>query len=177
MSGAVIEVPPRSRKWIRAYGWQLREACGLMEPWFPVVEFMELALPKMMSGFVFDIGSEREMGKQHGQTWPDEKHIRIRQDVYDRAHEGHGRDRATVAHEVGHLLLHGGLPMARTIEQGQVPPYRDSEWQAKCFAGELLFPAQMAKDYPMPGDAAEAFGVSLDSANYQLQKYKEDGLI
>lgn len=46
------------------------------------------------------------MGAKHGETIPSENRIRIREDVYERACNGYGRDRLTMAHELGHLLLH-----------------------------------------------------------------------
>lgn len=46
------------------------------------------------------------MGECHGITYPDRNEIQIRQDVYDRAIAGSGRDRLTLAHELGHLLFH-----------------------------------------------------------------------
>lgn len=177
MSGPVIEVPPTSRKILRAYAWQLRTKCALTDPWFPVRDFLEFFLPIMMSGFVYDVGTHQQMGKAHGHTWPDAKWIRLREDIYRRAHDHCGRDRGTVAHEVGHLLLHAGLPHARRVDESEIPRFRSSEWQAKCFAGELLFPAHMAPDYPAAASAAEVFGISEDSANVQLAAYKKDGLI
>jgi len=177
MSGPVIEVPPVSRRDLRAYTWQLREKCGLTEPWFPVIDFLEFFLPTMMPGFVYDYGTAQQMGKAHGYTWPDEKRIRIRDDIYHRACNHCGRDRGTVVHEVGHLLLHAGLPHARRVEESEIPAFRSSEWQAKAFAGELLFPAHMAREHSTVVDAAEVFGISEDSASTQLAVYKKDGLI
>ena len=46
------------------------------------------------------------MGDKHGETFPDEHIIRIREDVYLGAVNGCGRDGMTIAHEVGHLFLH-----------------------------------------------------------------------
>jgi len=74
------------------------------------------------------------MGAKHGETIPSENRIRIREDVYERACNGYGRDRLTMAHELGHLLLHRVEMITLAREDGDIPPYKDPEWQAKDIA-------------------------------------------
>lgn len=70
---------------------------------------------------------------------PQDSLIILREDVYEGAHEGNGRDRMTVAHEIGHLLMHKNIAFARA-ERVEIRAFESSEWQAKCFSGELLSP-------------------------------------
>ena len=65
----------------------------------------------------------------------------IRENVYERALEGSGRDRLTMAHELWHLLFHekSNISYSR-MDASEVPTYRNPEWQADAFAGELLMP-------------------------------------
>jgi hypothetical protein len=60
------------------------------------------------------------------------------------------RARSTLAHEIGHALLHPAevrtgrhRPDVLTLRRAfrsQLKPYQDSEWQAHAFAGALLMP-------------------------------------
>lgn len=48
----------------------------------------------------------------------------------------------TIAHELGHFLLHSHQPpkICRTVASKEIPAYKSSKWQAKVFAAELLMP-------------------------------------
>src|SRR5579859_7001348 len=142
MSNESFVVPPLSRRKIREYADRIRQQLAIGEPYFPIVEVVELVLPNVIPGFVLDICDEAEMTEQfgrgcHGMTFPDEKVMHIREDIYQRARRGEGRDRLTFAHELAHLLLHSGQRFARRATQN-TKPFMQSEWQANCFAGELL---------------------------------------
>ena len=108
--------------------------------WFDIIRFVEHVLPQIDSKFTLEIVSLGEMRDLHGETLPEECTIKIREDVYLRACNGEGRDRLTIAHEVGHYLLHGD----RTVRLTRVQPGRRvktfcaPEWQANAFAGEWL---------------------------------------
>ena len=96
-----------SRKDIQRFVRSLKKKVGLEnELYFPVIEFLENVLPMLVPGFNYEIVSEEEMGNKHGETYPSKNLIRIREDVYIRAANGEGRDRLTIAHEIGHLFMH-----------------------------------------------------------------------
>ena len=106
---------------------------------------------------------------KHAVTVYSECVIRIREDVYVGACKGRGRDRMTVAHEFVHFLLHTCMPLKQCADDERIPAYKDPEWQAKCFAGELLIP------FPaIAGMSAEEivakYGVSEEAARYALRK-------
>lgn len=109
---------------------------------FPIVEFIELLLPRLIPDFELQICSIVEMGNINGQTFPDKHIIRIREDIYEGAIHGNTRDRMTLAHEVGHLFLHAhqDVGMCRVADQRRIAAYISSEWQANTFAGQLLAP-------------------------------------
>lgn len=169
-------VPPRSRKEIREIAESVREMIRWTQPCFPIVEFME-AYHQIEPEFVFDIRECKEMADNHGITYPDEKIMLIREDIYDRACAGQGRDRLTIAHEFGHLFLHSGLGFARKESKTNIPSYCNSEWQANCFGGELLISAEHIHLCESPLDASELFGVSLEAADYQWVKFGQEGLV
>ena len=169
-----FRVPPLRRKQIRAVAQQIRQDLGVTAGYFPIVQFLEV-YGAIDPEYFYDIRSKAEMGEEHGLTYPDKKVMLIREDVYDNASAGQGRDRATIAHEFGHLFLHQGLGMARVMAVA-VEPYRSAEWQAKCFAGELLVDHRCIKKMSKR-TVAHAFGVSTQAAEMQLRAFKREGLI
>lgn len=172
MSGVVVEVPALSRPAIRVYVRQIHEMVRLEAPPFPIVRFAEKGLRELIPGYEFEVAGREEMGDNHGLTYPDDLLIKIREDVYDGACRGMGRDRLTIAHEVGHLLLHGRIGFARRVARDDIPAYRSSEWQANCFAGELLVPSWWVPGRTA-GEVAAVCKVSEEAAAYQIAKSKK----
>ena len=80
--------------------------------YFPIVQFLENIFLVLISDFQLEIVPEREMGNKHGETYPSRNLIRIREDVYLGAVDGCGRDRLTIAHEIGHLFMREGRTTA-----------------------------------------------------------------
>jgi len=164
---------PVSRNQLRHIASWIRETTGFKDTlWFPVIEFLEKVMPMLFSGFHYDIVSNAELGpNKHGETDIVNKCIRIREDVYNGALEGNGRDRMTVAHEIAHyiLLVVYGVKFARIFNDVSVITYRDPEWQAKALAGELLCPAHVIFSMT-PDEIANECGVSYPAAQYQKKQ-------
>lgn len=165
-------VQPRSRKDIRLLAKSIRYQTGYYDkPYFPIVRFVELVLPTLRPGFIFDVVSKEEMGNNHGLTIPEQNLIQIREDVYDRACKGEGRDRLTIAHELGHYLMHSpeNVVFTRSDTNGTTSIYCQAEWQADAFGGELLVPAHLMRGRT-PQEIASVCGVSLSAARCQASK-------
>jgi hypothetical protein len=182
MSEVVIPAPPMKRVEIRAVARKIRELnshlTGLDKPFFPIFEFLEVTLPRHFEEFSLEIVEKEILGSAHGLTFPDENRIQIRKDVYKRARQGQGRDRMTMAHELGHLVLHANLGLARRMQTaGSIPTYESSEWQAKALAGELLISVDHVHLCRTAEEAALMFGVSLDAARHQWNVFEREGLI
>jgi Zn-dependent peptidase ImmA (M78 family) len=161
---------PLSRSNIKSITKKIRDMLGLTNTiWFPIVEFLELVMPQIDPEFVLDIQTYDELGEYHGLTYPDEHKIIIREDVYKRAISGVGRDRLTIAHEIGHYLLHkkGAVVLARGSGE-ELPAYKDPEWQATAFAGELLVPSCLVRGMNVTR-VTECCGVSYSAARKQLK--------
>ena len=141
MSLQSFEVPPRSRNEILGAADVVRWRLQITDDRFPIMEVLELAMPEIFPGYVFGVKSHAEMGSNHGLTVPDEKAIYLREDVYERAIDGRGRDRFTACHELGHYLLHLNAPIRFHRSTAPLKPFVDSEWQANTFAGGLMMPA------------------------------------
>lgn len=143
---SLIPVKPTSRQAIWEMVRELRTLLGVENDlYFNIVNFVEKVLPLFLPNFVFEICTEEEMGNLHGETIPSECKIRLREDVYIGACQEKGRDRLTLAHELGHLLMHdeGSIAFCKLESNEKIPTYRDPEWQADVFGGELLAPSYL----------------------------------
>lgn len=170
-----FRVPPLARRDIRRQASEVRRQIQRVfgdEPYFPIVQFMDIVLPQAVPDFTLQICDRDVLGDLHGVTFPERNLIQIRSDVFRRAQAGYGRDRMTLAHELGHFLLHSAPGLARQdTELTEHPLFEDSEWQADVFAGELL----VAKRHVTPADTEETvaarFGVTQVAARVQLKAF------
>lgn len=160
-----------SRNDIRRFIRHLKRQVGLEDVfYFPIVQFLENVLPVLIPDFQLEIVPTEEMGNTHGETYPSKNLIRIREDVYLRAIDGEGRDRLTIAHEIGHLFMHedDSIALCRLAPNEKLKPYEDPEWQADAFGGELL-----ASSYLIDGMDAHSVslkcGVTMQAARVQLK--------
>lgn len=110
-------------------------------------------------------------------TNPDTGLITIREDIYDKAVDGDGHCRFTLAHELGHLYLHKGQMPEPTFARGKTEheTWMDSEWQADVYASELLMDSRIIEDINMcPKEAAKLFGLSEMAAGYKLSLLRKE---
>lgn len=166
-------VEAKSRRELREIARAFRKCLGLeKELYFPIVEVLDV-LAEVFEGFSYEIVEDSELPKStHADTDVLSGHIRIKESVYEGACNGEGRDRMTIAHEIGHYftLCFCGFKFQRNFDDRKdIPNYCDPEWQAKCFAGELLVPADLVGEMS-PYAIAEECGVSLPAAKYQFDK-------
>lgn len=160
----------KSRKDIREIAMLVRKIQNAEKDlYFPILDFMEKTLPTIIPSFSLRIGKKEEMGECQGLTFPDRNEIVIREDVYEKAYNGDGRARLTLAHELYHFLEHskGTVALARTSTQ-EVPAYMDPEWQADAFGGELLVSYNLAQTLSVE-DIVEKCGVSYAAAKTQYK--------
>ncbi len=157
---------------------QLRELANVLRTqlhldnvmYFPIVQLLEI-MPEYFSNFSYEIVSDDELpANKHAETDIITGHIKIKETVYDRACTGEGRDRMTIAHEIAHFitLCVCGFKLARSFSKPKT--FEDPEWQAKCFAGELMIPKHLVDNMNLL-KMATACGVSYDAAKYQYSKY------
>ncbi len=138
---------------------------------FPILEFLEKVMCVFDEDFHIEVVDKSIMGDIHGLACIDEHCIKIREDVYNRAYLGCGRDRFTLAHELGHYLLHDArsISLARLGETKNVQAYRNPEWQADTFAAELLMPVELITTDDTEW-ISNTFGVSKQAAQIRLKK-------
>jgi len=168
----VVIAEPIQRNQLRALARKIREMSKNSNVlYFPIIEFMEHLMYRYFDGFHLEIVPKNYFPPNiHAVTVLEKKVIRIREDIYHGAIRGVGRDRMTLAHEVGHyiLLVIKGVNFHRSFEVKEIEAFRDPEWQAKAFAGELLCPYDLIKGMA-PHQIAKACGVSLDAAQYHYK--------
>lgn len=164
-----IKVPPCSRRDLRTLAANIHEALHYdgISP-FPVVEMVELVLPKLVAGFEFQVIPKAEMGDEHGRTYPDKHLMYIREDVYEGACRGCGRDRFTIGHELSHQLLHEDVDITLARSDLRHKTYEDSEWQANALSGELLMPFKKIRRLTI-NQIVSTYQVSLSAAQTQLK--------
>ncbi|WP_417788699.1 helix-turn-helix domain-containing protein [Terasakiella pusilla] len=174
--GALVK--PRSVKQI----WKASETVRTVfanpdETAFPITEVLEFKLDKFDPDFCLDVCSVEDMGEDEGMAVPGLNLIRIREDVYEKAWDGDGRSRFTLAHELGHYLLHADIGLARSENSHDHPIYRDSEWQADTFAGGLLLPSEVLNKCRDADEAAEKCQTTYYAAEVMWDKYVDKGLL
>jgi hypothetical protein len=170
-----FEVPPRKQQEIEEIAAALRRTLGVIEPFFPLLEVVEQRIPKAWDQFYCGVADDDELGGDHGRTWPDEGVILLRSDVYQGVREHQGRDRFTLAHELGHLVLHSGIGMARRVSASEIKTYCNSEWQADAFGGALLIPPEVAISLRDVDAIVKACGVSEAAALTRLRVLRRHG--
>lgn len=105
--------------------------------------------------------------------------ITVKKSVDYDALMGVGRARNTLAHELGHAVMHDSAPKARqTGAVGKstpkwLKPYKSAEHQAKVFAAAFLIDDAAAKELPSAKAISVDFGVSLESATIHFDKLTE----
>jgi Zn-dependent peptidase ImmA (M78 family) len=177
MTDHAYVVDPLSRQDIRTVAAAVRAVGQSPTGYFDIMGFLEFKMPELSPQFQLKILSLAELGDQLGVTHPDAFIIKLREDIYDKACDGDGFSRMTVAHELGHFVLHSEskLGFARKLADDSTKAFMNSEWQANCFAGELLVPWQdrnIVTDLG-PWLTVDEYGVSNSAAECQYRVFSK----
>ena len=166
-----IVVPPMSTVNLRKFADQVRSVFveeDRIE--FPIMDVLEFRLSTIFDDFYIDIRDNESMGEDEGRVIGGTNCLALREDVYERAWNGNGRDRFTACHELGHFLMHRTITMARTREDSD-KIFCDAEWQADTFAGTLLMSPRHLGKFKDPDDAADLCGMTGSAAKVMWAKY------
>jgi transcriptional regulator with XRE-family HTH domain len=170
-----ILVPPMSTEALREFADKVRSAFvedAQIE--FPIMDVLEFRMAELVGGFYIDIRDKESMGGDEGRVIAGKTAIALREDVYEGAWRGNGRDRFTASHEFAHFLLHRTVTMAR-VRDNLDKIYCDAEWQADTFAGTLLMSPRHLYRFKDADDAAEACKMSLPAAQVMWAKHDGEG--
>jgi hypothetical protein len=130
---------------------------------------------------VYNVVDDHEMGDCDGRTdfRADTVTITVKRSVHERAVWGDGRARMTLAHELGHGVLHYGAPMFRgtnasgPTELSQTSAFESAEHQAKVFASAFLIDDKVAATFDSAEQISVEFGVSLEAAEICFERLAE----
>lgn len=162
-----------ARSWyeIEHKAWEFRTAIGATcEKFLPVMDILEIIMSQSLMLVELRIETVQDMGTAEGFTAPDGSFIAFREDVYKKAHRNDPRARFTVAHEIGHFVLHSNTVLSRVPFGAVVPPYKLTEPQANVFAASLLAPLQLIESYDTVSDLENNFGISHTCAVNRLNR-------
>ena len=166
------KVPPTSLVKIRDVANYIRQALNLGSDKVNMVVLLESVVPQHIPNFSFEVVTRETLGKDEARAYPDENIIQVREDIYIAATDGNRREQFTLAHELGHLVLHAGLGSSRSYARSSSghKPYEDSEWQADNFAAEFLMPFERCRKLKSKQEIFETFGVSTSAATKRFEK-------
>lgn len=168
-----FKVPPLSTEKINMVAINCRKKLfGIDEnELIDLLYLVENFLPEKL-GINYDIREVEIMQGVEAAVNPDKGELIIREDVYlaltDPTHYGHARARFTIAHEIGHLILHEGITLSRQVKFKNHKFYEDSEWQADTFSAELLMPSHMCRGLSLE-EIQKNFVVSYAAAKNKFQ--------
>lgn len=164
----IFEVAPESRKKLRYLAELVRKELGIAtdKKYIDITWVLE-RLDVLDSNYSFEIvpDEQLEAGVQ-AQTDVTKNTIYIKESVYEGAIQNNGRDRMTIAHEMLHLILHQPASLTLFRRTDDLPLYKNPEWQAEYFAGELLMPYDQIKNMTEEEIVAQC-KVSERAAHYQ----------
>jgi len=172
------KVKGRSLNEIRGLAHRFRGVFELKSPYLDVIRFLDAIVAEGI--WELEVVPDMELPiDTWGETRPYQQEdgsiisfIKLKECVYDGASRGNGFHRFTVAHEMGHAIMHTNeLSFARTIDHREKGLwYCDSEWQANNFASELLADSRYIRDHDCVADIANRFGISRKSAKIRYKR-------
>jgi hypothetical protein len=169
------------------------EAQRAMRRLFPRLDdfFRPFAMLKVFEGGLkkeFDIGYGveplpfGEEGKFNFAT----NEIILGERAYDDLTRDGERARFTVAHEIGHGLMHGGFMRAtsgrvKAFARSSIPAFKDPECQANRFGSEFLLPTMLVLEHIRRGaghvELSRIFRTSFTATRIKLEDLSKKGLI
>lgn len=141
--------------------------------WFPIVEVLEFALPRIITDFNLEIHSAEELAIE-GMLLPRSSTIIVHEDLYDEACAGWGRARFTLCHELGHFVLHRALKATLDTQKRRGHRlYEDSEWQADRFAAALLAARAHGEYFDSISELVKKCGISRKAAEVRWSQLND----
>jgi hypothetical protein len=176
-------VKPRSNQEIRKFANELRAYYGVANAvYIDILDCVKRDRIWTIRGvrrLNFLARPDNEMGRSDGSTITskDAVTIAVKESVQDAASFGVGRARNTLAHELGHAVMHEGPPMHRRSDGNTklkwLPPFESAEHQAKVFAPAFLVNDVVADTLDSAEEISVRFGISLESADIYFKELTE----
>ena len=130
----------------------------------------------------YKIVDDELMGDRDGKTefTADAVAISVKRSVDQKAFWGDGRARMTLAHELGHGVMHYGVTMFRSsgavgaTDLSRASASESAEHQAKVFASAFLIDDEVAATLSSPEEISTEFLVSLEAAEICFERLTEE---
>ena len=173
-----VPVDPRSNSEIErlAEGW--RQALDPGNEWAPEILpmiYRAAANYSDLEGLEVIFLPDADMGNDEARTEFDPPRIYMRASLEPDARRNLPRARSTLAHELGHVVLHPGVPKFRKIAGNSsfrnLPAFRSAEAQAWVFARAFLMPSWHLEQVNSPKELSLRCRVSLDIAEIRYRQY------
>jgi hypothetical protein len=176
-----VRVAPLRAQHIRQAADELRTILSVPPGRVDIVGLYEFELQS--KGWDYDIVEDHLLPADVlAEAYPDRHLVRFKKTTWEKACQDDRMCRFTLAHELGHLMLHnsGRLGFARHSKQAiQVHEfYEDSEWQADKLAAELLMPAhEILASKMTASQIAFTYQVSYRAAEIRLKSLQDEGYL
>jgi len=181
-------VKGRSDREVRAIADQAKIDCGVgrLRP-VNILRILRSGKIRTLYGpkiLIFNIVDDAVLGAVDAKTEFEDGKIIItaKRRVCAQAEMGVGRDRMTLAHELGHGIMHYGEPLFRHREAigatalSKLKAFESAEHQAKVFASAFLIHDAIAATLESALAIAIEFGVSLQAAELCFDRLAEKAL-
>lgn len=176
---------PRSDAEVKGYAERLRKYFRITSDEIDVLECLKSPRIWTLRGeerLIFEICFDESLGEDDALTTyaPGAVKISVTAAVHDAAKAGDGRARNTLAHELGHAVMHSGAPKARRTgakAQGRpnwMRPAESAERQANVFGPAFLISDHAAEMLPDAKSLSKHFGVSFECAEVFLAKRRQE---
>lgn len=169
----MIKTNPLSVKDISNIAASIREQYGIAsDKAFPILEILKQLFYDNYLSIQLLTDDDSYLDKNTPAVYnANDNFIYLKESVIEEVESGNFRSNFTLAHEFFHYLQHQVLGF-KFEEVKDRKTYEDPEWQANCFAGELLLPDEYLNnednDY-----LAEHFQVSLECVLTRKVKQKK----
>jgi hypothetical protein len=107
------------------------------------IAIFERSLPT--AGYAYRTIEIDEVDECAAFTIPGQKIVVLREDVYEKLHNGQAYGRSTVVHELSHIALQHHVTLHRGAALGQHQFYEDSECQAKALTAAIMMSLEAAR--------------------------------
>jgi Zn-dependent peptidase ImmA (M78 family) len=177
-------VKRRSREEIEAVAEALTRRHGILGPPVRIVEVLRVEMrseTSLLGGWRLVELSLSEMPHDEGRADFAQKRLEFRQGTLGNAERGSHRDKMTVAHEMGHVLLdHKDGGILHRVQQGNKKlgfgrQEESAEWQAQYFASAFLMPRDVVKRCSNATEVSLQCRVSLQAAQIRFDEINVRG--
>jgi IrrE N-terminal-like domain len=170
-----FKVKPLSMVRIKDISLNLRKSLSFSKPYLEINNLLDVLSVKDI--IEYKVVNNKSLGTDLAGNTNSDGLILLPEDTYNQACNGNVFARFTIAHEIGHSVLHRGqINFARYKSTSKShKSYEDSEWQANEFAGQFLAPISHIDYQDNISTIMSKFGVGKITAKIRMERFKDIG--